>query len=80
MVFNGLASNVVSDASANAMRNSWFLSESAVTGADETLTTNIDAVFPYSVEVHINQWMEPEKTKDGGEARDSGRRKRTRKG
>jgi hypothetical protein len=58
VVFNGLASIVVSAASANATRTfSWFLSEFAVTVADETLTANIDAVFPYWVDVHIDQWM-----------------------
>ena len=52
---------VVSDASANAARNScWFLSESAVTEADQTLATNVGAVFPYWVDVHIDQWMYPE--------------------
>ena len=53
----------MSAASANVVRNScWFLSESAVTSADDTLATNIGAVFPYWVDVHIDQWMYPERT------------------
>jgi ABC-type transport system involved in cytochrome bd biosynthesis fused ATPase/permease subunit len=49
---------VVLIASVAAMRNSsWFLLESAVAGADETLSANIEVVFVNWMEVHVNPWI-----------------------